>query len=726
MKEYDVSLSWYDIIVEMFFNGLYIYSVTIMASYLILALISYISVKKYLHKNHFVDYNKILNSPVAPSVSILAPAYNEEETIIDNVKSLLSIHYSKMEVIIINDGSKDKTLERCIEAFDLERVNFAVEDRIPTKEIRDVYKSRNKAYRHLVVVDKLNGGKSDALNAGTNVSSMDYITCIDVDCVLDQSAILKMMKPFLDETDHEVIATGGVVRIANSCEIKDGRLIEVNVPNNLIARSQTLEYLRAFLLGRMAWSLFDGLILISGAIGIFKKQIVIEVGGYDHNTVGEDMELVVRMRRYMIENKRKYKVAFVPDPLCWTEAPESFKILGRQRNRWTRGTIETLLKHKKMFFNPKYKLIGMLSYPYWFFFEWLAPLLESFGIMLFFLFAITGLINWSFFFLMIFLVYGFTICFSVLALFVEEITYHQYKKHKDIMKLLFIGLLEPFVFHPFVVYSAIKGNMHYLRGQTGWGEMKRKGFTPQQAQGGVKKITVVEMLKNAPKAIAAPEMRAVRYTLGIIGFVAIAIVGIFYYVSKEEERSTKIKYDELAEKQEEVLERVGFEKMNSIENESKRKELEKENKAKLEEMEKLESAPKKEAVAKQTEKSTPKGIRPPITHITKPNTTTAPKTEQKPKETTSKPSPTAIPKAAPSKVESYKYHIISGSFTDEYSAQEKRQELKNKGYDSNIIQVGSIFRVTIGRFNSKDEAKKRQQQLQKDAAFTGVWVYEQD
>lgn len=192
------------------------------------------------------------------------------------------------------------------------------------------------------------------------------ILCIDVDCIVQEDALLKLAKPYLEEK-YQVIATGGVVRIANSCKVEDGKLVEVNMPKNLWPRFQVLEYIRAFLMGRMAWSRLNGLLIISGAMGLFDKNIVIKVGGYDDSTVGEDMELVVRMRRYMYEQDRRFKVVYIPDPLCWTEAPGDLQILGRQRNRWTRGTIETLWMHKDLFFNPRYGILGMLSYPYWFF-----------------------------------------------------------------------------------------------------------------------------------------------------------------------------------------------------------------------------------------------------------------------------------------------------------------------------------------------------------------------
>ena len=478
-KEFDLDTSFWDVMVEFFYSILYVYSISIMVSYLALAMLSFVSVRKYLHRNSFVDYKDILNTNFAPGVTILAPAYNEEASIIENIRSLLSIHYSNFEVIVINDGSKDNSLQLCIDEYELELVDYAVNPQLETKEVYGVYKSRNKAFAQLILVDKENGGKSDALNVGINIANFEYVSCIDVDCVLEQDALLKLMKPFMDEQEREVVATGGVIRIANSCVVEDGRLLEVKVPENYIARSQALEYIRAFLLGRMAWSLMDGLILISGALGVFNKKIAIEVGGYDHNTVGEDMELVVRMRRFMMDQKRKYTVAFIPDPLCWTECPETWNVLGRQRNRWTRGTIETLWMHRGMLFNPKYKKLGSVSYPYWLLFEYLAPLLEAFGLSLFFLLALVGLVNWSFFALMLFLVFGFTITFSVLSLLIEEITYHNYKRKRDLLSLLKVGLLEPLIYHPFIVHSAVMGNIDYLLGRSSWGDMSRKGFTPK-------------------------------------------------------------------------------------------------------------------------------------------------------------------------------------------------------------------------------------------------------
>lgn len=487
--------------------GIFLYSFVLLLSYVLIAIYSIGETRRYMWKNSFTDYRVLATSVYAPSVSILAPAYNEGKTIVDNVRSLLSIYYANLEVIIINDGSKDDSLEKLIQAYELEKTDYFVNEQLSTKTIRGIYKSRNSIYNKLIVVDKENGGKADALNVGINVSSNDYLVCIDVDCILEQDALLKMVKPFLEQTDKRVIATGGVVRIANSCVIEDGRLIKVRLAEDYLPRIQILEYIRAFILGRMAWSRLNGLMLISGAFGAFDKEIAIRCGGYNHNTVGEDMELVVRMRRYMEERNEKYAVTYIPDPLCWTEAPATFKILGRQRNRWIRGTFETLMLHKRMFFNPRYGLLGMLSYPYWFFFELCAPLIEFFGIACFVVFVWNGFITWDLFFSFFLFIVCFGYLYSSFAILMEVLTFNQYKRRIDILRLLLTGMTEPFYYHPFVVWSAIKGFWDLLKKKKGWGEMTRQGFA--QKKSAVSQQAVPSTATSTPAAVTAqPEEQA--------------------------------------------------------------------------------------------------------------------------------------------------------------------------------------------------------------------------
>jgi biofilm PGA synthesis N-glycosyltransferase PgaC len=454
------------------------YTISIFSLYLLLAVISALELRRSFYNAKITNYDAIISSPFAPMITVIAPAYNESVTIVENIKALLALYYPNFEIIVVNDGSKDNTLEKAINAFDLEKVSYMIDYKISCNEITGIYKSQKKAFDNLTIINKLNGGKADALNAGINIAKGDYFISIDVDSIIDPYALQKLIKPFLDETDRKVIATGGVIRIANSCKIEDGQLIEINVPDNFLARCQVIEYNRAFLMGRLAWGRLDGLLLISGALGIFDKDVVIASGGYYTETVGEDMELVVRMRKYMTEKKIKYKVAYVSDPLCWTEAPSTLKVLGSQRNRWTRGTIDTLFFHRDIFFNPKYGFMGMVSHPFWVFYEWLAPFVEIFGLLYFLTIAFFGQPNWPLFYVMIFFVYFFSIAFSTYSILFDHLAYHRYKKRRMIIKLILTAWVEPIFFHPFVLYSALRGNFDYfvLKKKT-WGNMSRVGFS---------------------------------------------------------------------------------------------------------------------------------------------------------------------------------------------------------------------------------------------------------
>lgn len=469
--------TFWTILGEIVNNSVFILTVIIFGTYLTLMIFSAVSLRKYLRKNSYVDYNSIITSPIAPTLSVIAPAYNESATIIDNIRTLLSLYYNNFEIVVVNDGSTDDSMEKIIEAYELEKVNYYFDYRLPCERIRGVYKSKNRSFKKLVVVDKRNGGKADALNAGLNVTKNDLVVSIDADSIMEQDALLKLVKPFLEEKEKKVIGAGGVIRIANSCEISGGHIKKIHLPEKWLPRAQVMEYTRAFLLGRMAWSELDGLLLISGALGMFNREIVIQAGGYKTNTVGEDMELVVRIRRYMAEKKEPYRVEYIPDPLCWTEVPSDLKSLARQRSRWTRGTMETLFAHRKLFFNPKYGKLGMLGYPYWLFFEWLAPIVEFLGIMWFTMLAITGRLNLPFFLLLLGFVYFFAVSLSIWSVLFEEITFHKYEKRRDVIKLIITAFLEPFFYHPLTLFMNIKGNIDKLFNKTTWGKHERQGFS---------------------------------------------------------------------------------------------------------------------------------------------------------------------------------------------------------------------------------------------------------
>jgi cellulose synthase/poly-beta-1,6-N-acetylglucosamine synthase-like glycosyltransferase len=477
-----------DTIVRIFEYFFLFYTISIFSTYFWLAIVSARELIKDHNQAKNTNFDSILSSPFAPMISVIAPAFNESLTIVENIKALLVLYYPSFEIIVVNDGSRDNTLEKAIEAFDLEKVPYVVDYRIPCQEIRGIYKSRKRAFSNLTIIDKFNGGKADALNSGVNIAKGDYFISIDVDSIIDPYALQKMIKPFLEATDRKVIATGGVIGIANSCKIADGQLIEIDVPTNIWARFQVIEYTRAFLMGRMAWSRLDGLLLISGALGLFDKEVAIGCGGYLTTTVGEDMELVVRMRKYMSKNKLKYRVAYVPDPLCWTEVPSNLRVLGRQRNRWTRGSIDTLFIHWNLFFNPKYGFMGMVSHPFWVFFEWLAPIVETIGILYFIIIATLGTPNWPFFFVMLFFVYFFSIMFSTYGILYDLLAYHRYKQKRMIFKLVLTAWLEPILFHPLVVFWALSGNFDFfIRRKKTWGNMTREGFSNKKKKGILKK-----------------------------------------------------------------------------------------------------------------------------------------------------------------------------------------------------------------------------------------------
>lgn len=470
---------------DIFSSFFLIYALVLFGIYLLIAVLSTIELKRYINKNKYFDYRSILSYKNLPSVSIIAPAFNEEKSIIQNIRSLLSLYYPQINVIIVNDGSTDDSLTKVIEHYGLIKVEMAIEYEVKCSKIKGIYRSIHSEFANLILVDKENGGKADALNAGVNVSRSDLFVAVDVDSIIEPDSVLRLVKPFLEEEKgRKVISSGGVIRVANNCDIKDGRIVKVRFPKGILAKFQVLEYFRAFTLGRMAWSKVDGLLIISGAFGMFDRNIVLAIGGYDTTTVGEDLEIVVRMRKYMRkELKMKYKVAFIPDPLCWTEVPSSFKTLAIQRNRWTRGAIDTILKHKDMMFNPRYGRIGMVSFPYWVIFEWLAPIIEVIGIIYFIVLIILGDMNPRTYITLSVFVVSFAFAFSMLGVLFEARLFNKYKGYSYLFQVIFFALIEIIVFHPLNVYFAIRGNLSFfLKDNQKWGVMTRTAFDSEEQE----------------------------------------------------------------------------------------------------------------------------------------------------------------------------------------------------------------------------------------------------
>lgn len=439
--------------------------------YFIQLILSAFSLHDYISKINYSDYRKYTSSENMLPVSVLVPAYNEQETIVDSINSLLYLNYPVFEILVINDGSKDDTLNRVIEYFKLNKVNQPVRYLVNTNKIKDIY--RNIDIPNLVVVDKENGGKADALNAGINVSRYPIVTSIDADSILESDSLVRVIMPFIE--DKATIAVGGIVRIANGSTIKRGKIEKISLPKNSLATFQVIEYLRAFLTGRMGWDALDSLLIISGAFGAFKKDAIAEVGGYI-KTIGEDMELVVRLHDYMKRNKRDYKVKFVPDPVCWTQAPETIKDLRSQRRRWQIGLMDSLLRHKRLLFNPKYGLIGLFAAPYFLIFEMLGPVIEVLGYIFIPLSYFFGLLNEKYFimFLIASILYG--IVLSIGAILLEEYTFNKYSTITDLFKLTFYGILENFGYRQMTTLFRIEGIIRFKKFKNSWGKIKRKNF----------------------------------------------------------------------------------------------------------------------------------------------------------------------------------------------------------------------------------------------------------
>ncbi|UQZ36952.1 glycosyl transferase [Paenibacillus sp. PK3_47] len=435
-----------------------------------------------------IQYDKLLTSELAPPLSILVPAYNEELNIVWSVRSLLGINYKQFEIIVINDGSKDATAKSLIEEFQMveikSRVQWSGLGR-ETKPIRGIYRSLQ--HHNLVLVDKENGGKADALNVGINVSQYPYFASLDGDTVLDTDAFIKVMKPVTDALPgEEIVATGGSVGIANGSYVDSGHLSSDNVflSRKPLVIMQVIEYLRAFLMGRVGLSRYNLLLIVSGAFGVFKKDWVIEAGGYEPGTIGEDMELIVRLHRRIREKKSKARIIYVPDPVCWTEAPETLKVLHRQRTRWHRGLFESLWKHKVMLLNPRYGRIGMVAMPYFLFVELLSPVIELLAIISLVLGISLGMVNLelSMALLLVMVIYGSLL--SAGAVLFEQWYVGRYNKIADLFRLFFYALSEAFWFRPLMLAWRSKGLYQAIRGkQHQWGDMVRSNVMNSKKPG---------------------------------------------------------------------------------------------------------------------------------------------------------------------------------------------------------------------------------------------------
>ncbi len=418
--------------------------------------------------------NWLKETPLSPPITVIAPAHNEESSIRVAVRNLLQLDYPELQVIVVNDGSADRTLEEMREEFHLRLVRAVYVPQVKCAPVRGLYRSDVDA--RLLVIDKEPGGsKADAVNAGLNAATSPYVCVVDADSILENDALLRIMVPILEDPKR-VVAVGGIIRVLNGSEIAGGRLRRVRLPRKSIEVIQVIEYLRAFLIGREAWGQGNMLMIISGAFGVFRTDLVRAIGGYRANSIGEDFDLVARLHRHLRKLGADYHMQFVPDPMCWTEVPSDLRSLGRQRARWHKGLLDVLWPNRDMLFAPRYGRIGFFALPYLWLFELLAPIIEIGGIATIVIAACLGALSQEFFLQFLLFGYAFATMISIGSVLQEEITYKRYNDWQDVARLLSYCFLEHFPYRQLHMIWRLQGLWQYLRGDNVWRPLTRKGL----------------------------------------------------------------------------------------------------------------------------------------------------------------------------------------------------------------------------------------------------------
>ncbi len=461
---HDVVVGWTDVML--------VYLLVQNAVYTLLLILGWRGISDYVRRRGMTDYGTVARSEMTMPISIVVPAYNEAPVIVETVRSLLASDFPQFEVVLVNDGSTDETLARLVQAFGLVAVDRVPRGLLGTRPVRTISVSAREP--RLVVVDKQNGGKADAINAGLCYARYPLVCSVDSDTIIDDDALVRLVRPF--QVHPETVACGGVVRIVNGSTVRGGRVVDVRTPKSLLVNMQIVEYLRAFLAGRVGWSRLGAIVVISGAFGLFRRDVVIAAGGYDPTTVGEDAELVVRLHRYCRDTGRPYRVVFVADPACWTEAPVSLRSLIRQRDRWQRGLMQTLVRHRGMIGRRRYGAVGLFALPYFVVFEALGPLFQLLG---FVSVAVSFACGWlsvpvAAGLLGLSVAYGLVLSFG--ALIVEEHAFRRYARWRCLLRLCLAAVLENLGYRQLDLLVRVRAYWTFLRGSGHWGEMTRQGY----------------------------------------------------------------------------------------------------------------------------------------------------------------------------------------------------------------------------------------------------------
>ena len=466
---------------QFFYHFMNMFNVLIVAyffiangTYTFLMILSLVSVWLHNRRLTYQGLDELRESVVTPPATIIMPAWNEQDIIVQSVSSILKTDYPNLEVVVVDDGSDDETLVRLVNAFRLVEMDLIYRPRLPTRPVRGFY--MNPRIPNLLVISKENGGKPDALNVGINTCRTPYFCTLDSDCLLERDALLRLMQPII-RSPQNTVASGGIVRILNGCEVKEGQVVKVGLPAGRVERFQVVEYLRSFLFGRTGWNLLGGTLIVSGAFAVFHRETVIDAGGFKHDTVTEDMDLIVQIHHWAIHKRRKIKMNFTSDPVCWTECPASLANLSKQRRRWQMGLFQTLWKYSEMLFNRKYGVIGMLSYPFQLYIEGFGAAVEFLGYFMVPMALMLGIVPPTLFvlFVVLGLVYGSFL--SVGAVLLEELTYRRYPSFKDLSTLLGYAVIENIGYRQVVLYYRLQGLVNFLRGFRGWEKVVHVGAT---------------------------------------------------------------------------------------------------------------------------------------------------------------------------------------------------------------------------------------------------------
>jgi cellulose synthase/poly-beta-1,6-N-acetylglucosamine synthase-like glycosyltransferase len=449
-----------------------VYFVWLNSGYALLLLLSIPEIWEQTRLAADDDLVRLRKAEAPPPITVLVPAHNEEATIVTSVTALLALDYTQFEVVVVNDGSKDGTLAVLREAFDLYEIPRVYSEVIETRPLRGLYRSRTR--ERLLVLDKENGGKADALNAAINASRFPLVIAVDADTLIEPDALLRLTRAFL--LNRRIAAAGGTIRVVNSCRVEAGRVLEPRVPKAFLPGIQVVEYLRAFLFGRLGWNRLGGSLIVSGAFGLFRKEYLLAIHGYRPGSVVEDLDLVVRLHRYLRQHKLPDEVSFIPDPVAWTEVPETRRVLGAQRERWHRGLIATVWLYKSMLFNPRYGRAGLLAMPFFAFGEMLAPIVEVSG----YVFSIAGIalgrVDVQFALLLMLVAWGYGMVLSLWAVLLEEASFRRYRRPGDLLRLLWYAFIETFGYRQLSAWWRFRAFLTIWRRGRGWGEMVRWGF----------------------------------------------------------------------------------------------------------------------------------------------------------------------------------------------------------------------------------------------------------